>query len=93
MIVRHYRSVKRKMVDSFQREYRQYTFVSAVGLPFGKHHARLKKTENVRKHVLIQSFSSICENIPHLEYSGGPSFTSVRIHDITSDGELKGQEV
>ena len=34
-------------------------------------------------------FSSICENIPHLEYSGGQSFTLLRIHDITSDGELE----
>ena len=52
----------------------------------------VEKTESVRKHVLIQSFSSVCENIPHLEYSGGQSFTSVGIHDTTF-GELKGQEV
>ena len=79
------------MADSFHGKYIHIFFCCET--PFRETSRTVEKTENVRKHVLIQSFSSICENLPHLEYSGGQSFTSVGIHDTTSDGELKGQEV
>ena len=38
-----------------------------------------------------QPLSSICANISHLEYSGGQSVTSVRIHVFTCDRKLKEQ--
>ena len=46
------------------------------------------KFPTISQHFVMQSFSSICENIPHLEYSRGQSFTSVKIHVTTCDGEL-----
>ena len=63
----------------------------AVGASF------TKKTQNVFLQQKCpstyekQPLSSICANISHLEYSGGQSVTSVRIHVFTCDRKLKEQ--
>ena len=66
---------------------------SVVGPPFhqdiSKHRKTLFFNKRLSVNIFLYMFSSISENIPHLEYSGGQSFTLLRIHDITSDGELE----
>ena len=78
------------MGDSFHKK---NTHLFCCGTPFRETSHTIEKQRMSRQHVLIRSFSSMCENIPRFEYSGGQSVTWVRIHVSTSDGELEGHVV
>ena len=75
--------------------YTEFVYIfSVVGRLFTKTSQNVVFQRNtVRHHFLMQFFSSICAHRPHLEYSGGYSVTSARIHVITCDGELDGDGV
>ena len=69
-----------------------YCFCRGTLFNFKTSQSGFLSKQNVRQHILIQSLSSICAHIPHLEYSGGQSFTSVRIHVITCAREQAVQD-
>ena len=69
-----------------------YTF-SAVGAAFTKKTKRFsfQKIKDFPATFSDTILLPCVKKKPHLEYSGGQSATSVRIHIITCDGKLKEQ--